>query len=186
MKFATKVAVIAAMALAVVGVSAGSSSTKPKTVNSYCVGHQLGNTPSRYDLNVFGKYGRVCIVGKPGKNGKNGKAGARGATGQSGVAGAKGDKGDPGTGEPGPAGAQGPQGDPGPTGPTGATGAQGDPGPAGPTGPQGPQGEPGPGPYGTVYACVSNGNSTKIVDTVEECDGGHDTIYKLDGVKISG
>lgn len=91
------------VALAVVGVASGSS--KPRTVSRACFGIQHGQPPSRYDVNVYGKHGRLCIVGRRGKPGKNGKAGARGLTG---AAGAKGDTGA--RGASGPAGPQGPPG----------------------------------------------------------------------------
>jgi hypothetical protein len=190
------------VALAVVGV-AGATSTKNVHKACFYVDHRAGQTYADVSVNPKFEEG-VCIVGRRGKNGKNGKAGATGAQGAAGAQGAQGAAGaagaDGSAGSIGATGAQGEQGEPGiagPTGPAGANGATGPAGAIGVTGPAGPTGATGAtgatGPAGAdgqganigdVYACVSVGNNAKIVDTIAECDAGHDTIYRLDGVKV--
>lgn len=190
-----KKAIIAALLSAAVLTGMASAGGHTKVVHKYCVNVEQGTDyPSYGDLNLYRGDKRICLVGKPGKNGKAGARGKQGVAGEDGLDGEDGVDGIDGQdgvdGIDGEDGLDGEQGPPGPAGATGPAGPQGEPGPAGqtgpagPTGPQGPQGEPGPGPYGTIYACVSNGNNAKIVDTIDECDPGHDTIYKLDGVKV--
>jgi hypothetical protein len=90
-------------ALVLVGVAAGSTSTK--TVTRFCVGIQSGHGVSRFDLNTHAKH-RLCIVGKRGPRGLKGAAGTAGAKGDTGAKGAQGiqgvqgEKGDPGTPAP--------------------------------------------------------------------------------------
>lgn len=146
-----------ALVLTLVGVAGASS--KPKTVTRACFGVQAGAPPSRYDVNLYGKYGRVCIVGRRGKRGRNGHAGARGAQGPQGAQGAP--------------GAVGPRGDTGPPGRQGNVGPQGDPGPAGPEGPQGPPGADGLG-NGVLDVCVSQGGALQLGVHGQPCDNeGH-------------
>lgn len=152
--------------LAIVSVAAGSSNSSlpTRTVTKACFGVQHGQPPSRFDVNLRGRFGKLCIKGRRGPRGPRGIPGKAGATGA--------------TGAQGPAGAQGPQGVAGPQGPPGTPGGPpGPPGPQGEQGPPGPPGEPGLG-NGEVYACVNtNGNSWKYggpVDGTPECDPGHE------------
>jgi hypothetical protein len=141
-----------------IATSATSSSLPTRTVTRACFGIQHGQPPSRFDINLRGRFGKLCIVGR---RGPRGPAGRNGKNGLDGAAGAQ-----------GPAGPQGAQGVPGTPG-----GPAGPPGPQGAPGPQGPPGEPGLGD-GLVYACVNlMGNSWKFggpVDGTPECDPGHE------------
>ena len=96
--------------LAIATSAVGSNnSTRVKIVTRACFGIQHGQPPSRFDINLRGRFGKLCIVGKRGPRGLNGKAGAKGDTGPQGPAGTPG--GPPGpTGPPGPQGLQGPPG----------------------------------------------------------------------------
>lgn len=149
---------IAAVALAITGVAAGSQNAK--RVNRLCVYYEVnGGAITRSDVKVSPnglRTRKVCIVGKPGKNGKPGKAGkngidgkagaigARGAAGANGVAGAAGANGVKGdAGANGATGEQGVAGAAGADGTNGIDGEQGEQGVAGPVGPIGPQGVPG-------------------------------------------
>ena len=151
------------LGLVLTAAAAGSSnqSLPTRTVTKACFGVQHGQPPSRFDVNLRGRFGKLCIKGR------RGPRGPRGLPGKAGPA--------------GPAGAQGPQGVAGPAGPQGPPGTPGGPpGPPGPPGPQGEQGPPGPAGLGDamVYACVNtNGNSWKYggpVDGTPECDPGHE------------
>jgi hypothetical protein len=161
-------AIVTALILGLVLTAAAvGSSSKPlptRTVTRACFGIQHGQPPSRFDVNLRGRFGKLCIVGRRGPRGPRGLPGPAGAQGPA-----------------GPAGAQGVQGVAGPVGPQGPPGTPGGPpGPPGPPGPQGEQGPPGPSGLGNgeVYACVNlNGNSWKFggpVDGTPECDPGHD------------
>jgi Collagen triple helix repeat (20 copies) len=145
-------ALITGLVLTAAAVGSNNRSLPTRTVTRACFGIQHGQPPSRFDVNLRGRFGKLCIVGRRGPRGKPGRNGA--------------------DGKPGPAGPQGPQGLPGtPGGPMG---------PPGPPGPQGQQGPPGPAGLGDamVYACVNtNGNSWKYggpVDGTPECDPGHE------------
>jgi Collagen triple helix repeat (20 copies) len=149
-------ALILGLVLTAAAVGAPKQSLPTRTVTKACFGVQHGQPPSRFDVNLKGRFGKLCIVGKRGPRGKPGKPGANGKSGVD--------------GKPGPAGPVGPQGPPGTPG-----GPQGPPGPPGPAGPPGPPGGPG---NALVYACVNtNGNSWKFggpVDGTPECDPGHE------------
>jgi Collagen triple helix repeat (20 copies) len=145
---------MAVMSLILVGaaIGSGNKALPTRTVTVACFGVQHGQPPSRFDVNLKGRFGKLCIKGRRGPRGPRGLPGKNGKDGAA-----------------GPAGPQGIPGTPG--------GPQGPPGPVGPTGPQGPPGAPGLGD-GMVYACVNlNGNSWKFggpVDGTPECDPGHD------------
>lgn len=154
------VALLAALiATLAISASAFSKSAPTRTVTRACFGIQHGNPPSRFDINLRGRFGKLCIVGRRGPRGKPGKNGKDGA--------------------PGPAGPQGQQGIQGLPGTPG--GPQGPPGPTGPPGPQGPPGAPGLGD-GTVWACISPGNNWKYGgpgDEPHQCDPGHSFHFKV-------
>ena len=152
---------IASFVLAGVAVASNSSSLPTRTVTRACFGVQHGQPPSRFDVNLRGRFGKLCIVGRRGPRGPRGLPGKAGAQGEQGV-----------KGDTGQTGAQGPPG---------STGSQGPPGPAGPTGPQGPPGAPGLGD-GTVWACISPGDNWKYGGPGNEpdtCNHGHDLIFKV-------
>ena len=157
MKFQMKlvVALIGALVLTSVAIGSSNASKPVRTVTRACFGIQHGQPPSRFDINLRGRFGKLCIVGRrgprglPGKSGADGKDGAQGATGATGATGS--------------------------TGATGATGAQGVPGP------QGPPGQSGLGD-GTVWACISPGNNWKYGgpgDEPHQCDPGHSFHFKV-------
>ena len=98
-----------ATALVVVGVAvaAPSKGLPTRTVTKACFGVQHGQPPSRFDVNLRGRFGKLCIKGRRGPRGPRGlpgKAGPAGTQGPQGVAGAQ--------GVAGPAGPQGPPGSP--------------------------------------------------------------------------
>ncbi len=153
------VTVLAALvAVLAVAASASSSGLPTRTVTRACFGIQHGQPPSRFDVNLRGRFGKLCIVGRRGPRGPAGRNGAAGAKGDQGAQGAQGLPGTPG----GPAGPQGPAG------------------PAGPPGPPGPPGQPGLG-NGTVYLCynASSGSTGFVVTDPADCNGGHPNYLQL-------
>lgn len=143
--------IVGSLVLAGVATSSTNKALPTRTVTKACFGVQHGQPPSRFDVNLKGRFGKLCIKGRRGPRGPRGLPGKNGAPGPA-----------------GPAGPQGPAGTPG-----------GPPGPPGPIGPQGPPGPSGLG-NGEVYACVNiNGNSWKFggpVDGTPDCDPGHDGL----------
>lgn len=153
-------ALIVGLVLTAAAVAAPNQSQPTRTVTRACFGIQHGNPPSRFDINLRGRFGKLCIVGRRGPRGPRGVAGPAGPPGPVG----------PASTVPGPAGPQGPPGTPG-----------GPPGPPGPPGPQGPPGEPGLG-NGYTWACIQpNGGSWKWGGdgTEPDCDPGHSLHKKV-------
>ena len=154
-------AIVTALILGLVLTAAAvGSSSKPlptRTVTRACFGVQHGQPPSRFDVNLRGRFGKLSIQGRRDPRGKPGRNGADGKPGPM-----------------GPQGSQGAQGVPGTPG-----GPMGPPGPQGAQGPPGPPGAPGLGDD-TVWACISPGNNWKYGGPGNEpdtCNHGHDFIF---------
>lgn len=183
------VALAALAATLVVGAQASSDQQiRPGvTVHRACFGVQRGQPPSRFDVNIRGKFGRLCIVGRRGPRGPRGirgPVGPAGPQGPAGVAGGLGLQGPAGPAGPaGPTGAQGAQGLKGDTGATGAQGPAGPQGSKGDTGAQGPKGEPGGLGTGTRWLCFNGNPGGGVNDggtgATPDCAPGAKVAYKV-------
>ena len=93
-----KIGALAAIAAVIAGMlvtaaPASESQRRGINVTRACFGIQHGNPPSRFDVNIRGRFGRLCIVGRRGPRGPAGRRGIigrQGATGATGATGAQG------------------------------------------------------------------------------------------------